>query len=271
MAKEDFSFSAFAELDFYYDVNASLLDLTNLNRYERIVDLGCGTGGVTHQILDRVISAKDHVVYAVDHSRGALKLAMSYLGKRKENSVRFVHSEAQNFNIAIAEEIDAVVYCNSIHYLADKFAALRNICEKLRPGGLLAMNTSFFTTDVTPEATEFYKRWMLRSRRTLKTDYGLSTQKEKVQSRMHLSREEYEEVIRSAGFKIEVTKVVRHYLSERAWHQISSFRDWIEGSMPGVPLDEGRVVLQKALHTVFSEMGIDSVPRNWLSITAVKA
>ena len=55
------------------------------------------------------------------------------------------------------------------------------------------------------------------------------------------------------------------------FHNISEFRDWIEGVVPGVPLDIGKKTLQKALKEVFKEMSLTTVPRNWLSVRAVKA
>jgi hypothetical protein len=41
--------------------------------------------------------------------------------------------------------------------------------------------------------------------------------------------------------------------------------------LPGVPLEIGKKTLQKALKEVFSEMSLTTVPRNWLSVRAVKA
>ena len=268
--QSDFSFEDFSSLDFYNEVNGRLLDLINIEKFQRIVDLGCGTGGVTQQILERVKSACGYVVYAVDHSATALKVAMSNLGKHKNSVVRFVQSEAQNVSSSIAEPVDAIVYCNSIHYIKDKHSALIDIGNKLRSGGILAVNTSFFAGDYPEGSKDFYAKWMLRSRRMLKREYNLSTDKSKVQSRVHLSREEYVSTLEDTGYRVENARVETFDVPFEGWHHISGFKDWIEGVMPGVPLDVGREILQKALRQIFDEYKITTVPRNWLSVTAIK-
>ncbi len=54
MASENFSFSKFSANPFYWSINARLVDMAELKDGQRIVDLGCGTGGVTQLILDRL-------------------------------------------------------------------------------------------------------------------------------------------------------------------------------------------------------------------------
>ena len=52
------------------------------------------------------------------------------------------------------------------------------------------------------------------------------------------------------------------------WHHISGFSDWIEGILPGIPLDIGRDVLQKSLAEIWEELKLNSIPRIWLSVSA---
>ena len=87
---------SFSNLPFYTRVNARLLDLAEVGKQRKIVDLGCGTGGVTKLILERLQSAKDTVIYAVDHSTSALKAAAEEIGDRKDVAINYVHSEVQN-------------------------------------------------------------------------------------------------------------------------------------------------------------------------------
>ncbi len=269
---EDFSFSAFSNLPFYRQVNARLLDLAEVGRQRRIIDLGCGTGGVTKLILDRLQSAKDTVIFAVDHSASALRDAVSELGGRKDAVVRFVQSPVQNLKTAINEDVDAVVYCNSIHYVPDKKTLLGQIREKLSPNGILAINTSFFDGSHPPESEEFFRRWLMRSLRILKREHGMMPDAaQKVESRQHLTAAEYEALLEDSGFKIVKSEVADIDVPESGWFHISGFRDWIEGVMPGVPLDKGRQALQKGLHQVFEERNIQTIPRRWLSISAARA
>ena len=54
------------------------------------------------------------------------------------------------------------------------------------------------------------------------------------------------------------------------WVDISKFSDFIEGAMPGVPLDKASESLIKAAKETFEEMKITYTTRNWLDIVAVR-
>ena len=259
-AQEEFSFSAFSNLPFYRQINARLLDLAEVGKQRRIIDLGCGTGAVTKLILERLQSARETVIYAVDHSAQALKDAVAELGDRKDAVVRFVQSEVQNLRSAIVDDVDAVVYCNSIHYVPDKKGLLGQIRDKLEPGGVLAINTSFFDGSHPEESEEFYRRWMMRSLRILKREHGVMPDtSQKVESRQHLTKEEYEALLEETGFRVLKSDVSDFDVPESGWYYISAFRDWIEGVMPGVPLAKGREALQKGLRQVFEERNLETV------------
>jgi trans-aconitate methyltransferase len=307
---EEFSFVAFSNQPFYQAVNDRLLEISHVAEHERIIDLGCGTGGVTKLILERLSSARGsvqsardgihervqsareginervqaareglnervqaargHVIYAVDHSATALRAAMADLGNRREAAVRFVLAEVQQLSTAVRDQVDAIVYCNSIHYVPDKAGLLAQIRQKLRPGGVLAINTSFFEGSHPPETELFYQRWMMRSLRILKRQYGLSPDRsKKVEARKHLTPQEYEALLAANGFKVQRTDITNFDVPIDGWMTISTFSDWIEGIMPGVPLDIGRAALQEGLRQVFDEMHLRTVPRTWLSISAV--
>lgn len=267
---DDFGFSAFSELPFYRKVNARLVDLSGVARASKIIDLGCGTGGISKLILDRLDGMKNTVIYAVDHSTQALRAAVDELGGRKEAVVRFIHAEAQSLASRVNDQVDAVIYCNSIHYVAEKPALVGQIRERLRGGGLFAFNTSFYDGSHLPETLDFYRKWMMRSLRTLRRDHGLSPVKDgdKTQVRQQLTADEYKQLLVGQGFEnVEVEETVVD-VPISGWHEISGFRDWIEGVMPGVPLDAGRDALQKSLREVFDDMGLETVPRQWLSMWA---
>jgi ubiquinone/menaquinone biosynthesis C-methylase UbiE len=310
--EDEFSFSAFSNLPFYRDVNARLIDLSGIAKRDSIIDLGCGTGGVTKLILERVQAAREGlsdrvqaareglgdrvqaareglqaareglservqaaretVIYAVDHSASALRAAMADLGSRREAAVRFIQAEAQQLQTAVRDQVDAIIYCNSIHYVPDKAGLVAQLRTKLRPGGVLAINTSFFEGSHPPATEEFYRRWMFRSLRILKREYGLSPDRsQKVEARKHLTAEEYEALLNGNGFQVTKKDLTNVEVPIDGWHHISGFSDWIQGIMPGVPLDRGRAALQQGLREVFAEMQIKSVPRTWLSLTAIRA
>ena len=270
-ASEEYTFTSFSYLPFYTQVNVRLLDLAEVGKQRTIVDLGCGTGGVTKLILERLQSAKDTVIYAVDHSTTALKAAAEEIGERKDLVVNYVHSEAQNLTDAVKDRVDAIVYCNSIHYVPDKAKHVNQIKEKLVTRGIFAFNTSFFEGAHPEDSHEFFRKWMMRSLRKLKREHGLSPKKSsKVESRVQLTANQYIVIVEGAGLKILVNDLNRVEVPHEGWHQISGFSDWIEGVMPGVPLEKGRESLQKGLAQIWTEMELKTVPRVWLSVSASK-
>ncbi len=272
-ASDEYSFTEFSSLPFYRRVNSRLVDMSGVFNQHKIIDLGCGTGGITKLILERLTGTKETVIYAVDHSASALRAAVEELGGRKEAAIRFVHAEVQNLTGSVNEQVDAVIYCNSIHYVNDKQELLKQIRERLKPGGILAFNTSFFEGAHPPESLDFYRRWMMRALRTLRRDHGLFPDKNasKTDARRQLTPEEYEELLKEAGFEVVKKESVVVPVPVDGFHHISGFRDWIEGVMPGVPLGKGRDALQKSLRQVFKEMELEAVPRIWLGITARRA
>ncbi|MDA0596444.1 MAG: class I SAM-dependent methyltransferase [Chloroflexi bacterium] len=270
-ASEEYNFTSFSNLPFYTKVNERLLDLAEVGKQRKIVDLGCGTGGITKLILERLQSAKDTVIYAVDHSRTALKAAAEEIGERKDVAIKYVHSEVQNLTGAVKDKVDAVVYCNSIHYVPEKTVLVDQIKETLEPNGIFAFNTSFYEGSHPDDSLLFFRKWMMRSLRILKREHGLSADKSaKVSSRIQLKAQDYVDLVENAGFKVLVNDFNRVEVPHEGWHHISGFSDWIEGVMPGVPLDVGREALQKGLGQIWDEMELKTVPRLWLSVSAAK-
>ncbi len=269
---DDFTFNRFANLDFYRVINSRLLDIAEIRDQKRIVDLGCGTGAVTRLILDRIEAAKQSCIFAIDHSSAAIKEAMANIGDRKEAAVSFIQGDVSSLQDKVKEKVDAIIYCNSIHYVPDKTALLKQINSILRPGGILAFNSSFFEGSHPPESLEFYRKWMMRSIRILKKEYGLRPIKsEKVQSRQHLTADEYKELVESQGFRVKLQEIMKVQVPLEGWTHISTFSDFIEGTMPGVPLEEASAALQEGVRQTYENMGIDHVNRNWMSMVATRS
>ena len=268
-SSEEYNFNKFSNLPFYTDINAKFLEFAKIDDQKTIVDLGCGTGGITKLLIDRLKNAKETVIYAIDHSKTALKTAANEIEETKNILVKFCHSEVQSLTDVIKDKVDAIVYCNSIHYVPDKSDLLTKIKSKLNNKGILAFNTSFFEGSHPEDSLEFFRKWMLRSLRKVKKEYGISAKKSnKVESRVQLNQEEYKNLLLENGFEINSIKTNRIDVPIEGWHHISGFSDWIEGILPGIPLDIGRDVLQKSLAEIWEELKLKSIPRIWLSVSA---
>ena len=112
---------------------------------------------------------------------------------------------------------------------------------------------------------------MMKSFRLLKSEYNLRPVKSKVQSRIQLTPENYESLLINNGFKVTEKEIENIHVPLDGWYEISSFKDWIEGVLPGIPLDIGRKVLQQTVEGLFKELNIKTLDRKWLSIVASKS
>jgi ubiquinone/menaquinone biosynthesis C-methylase UbiE len=271
MVSSEYGFKQFSDHEFYGRQNALLVDLAGVGSGQRIVDLACGTGGVTKIIADRLKDAKDSVVIGIDHSSSALKQAMEELKGRRNTAVQFVQSQMENISEAVKERADTIILCNAIHYIPDKDALLAEIRRTLKPGGKLAFNTTFYDGSLPEETLIFYRKWMLKANRVLRREYGMSpTKAEKVEARKQLTPAEYSALLERHGFEIVQQKIDTVEFTKEGFLDISTFSDFIEGSLPGVPFETASAALQAGVNEAFEEMKVDWIPRNWLDIVAVR-
>lgn len=271
MQATDHSFRAFSGQAFFREVNAWLVDRVGLDRARRVVDVACGSGLVTEMIVERMRKIRGAVVVAVDSSTEALRDTHARVAGARGAVVEFVQGRAEQLSTLIGEAADAVLFCNAIHYMEDKRRFLAEVRRVLPAGGTFAFNTSFFQGAEPPETIPFYRRWMLRSLRLLKERHGVSPDRTKVPARRQLTAEQYVAEVERAGFTIQVQELVPAVLPEEGWLAISEFADFAEGALPGVPLAVASEVLCDALRQTFESLGLDGVPRNWLSVVAVRS
>ncbi len=270
MASQDFSFATFSQNPFYEQLNARLVAMAEPTSGQRIVDLACGTGGVTKLILSQLRGARNSVIIAMDHSSSALEQAMEEMRSHRDSAVQFVQSQVEQVSSSLKKRADTIIFCNAIHYIPDKDSLVTEISKALQPGGKFAFNTSFYEGGQVPESLAFYRKWMFKSARVLRREHGLSPQRaEKVESRKHLTPREYRALLERHGFSIIRQEEDRVQVPIEGWLDISTFEDFIAGTMPGVPLDKASDALQKGVHQTFEEMNLTHVPRNWLDIVAV--
>lgn len=271
MTTEEYTFAKFSQNAFYHELNGRFVDMVGVKSGQRILDLACGTGQVTQLMLERLRGARNTVIIGIDHSSAALRQARTALRGKRDAAVLFVQTQAEHLSESIKDKVDTVVYCNAIHYIPDKDALMEKIASVVRPGGTFAFNTSFYEGPQEPETALFQRKWMMKAIRILKHDYGLSLSKaEKVESRRHLTAEQYVELLERHGFRVVKKEVDKVNVPLEGWLDISKFKDFIEGAMPGVPLDKASAALMKAARETYEELKITYVKRNWLDVVAVR-
>lgn len=272
MTGDDFSFDRFAQQDFYQRVNEHLVRMVDFSGVRRVLDLACGVGNVTAMIVRQVAERPATTVLGLDYSPTGIELARRDVTGQGNASVEFIEGRVEDVADLIEEPVDAVIFCNAIHYVPDKEGLLKEIGKVLEPGGKLAINTSFFEGGQPPESQKFYRRWMLRALRLLKSKHGMSPDKsEKVESRKHLTPEQYQALFESAGYRVVTLELEGAQMTAESWCDISRFKDFIEGIMPGVPLDKASEVLREAVYQTYEELGLETLTRNWLNVIAARA
>ena len=274
MSNKNFGFSKFSQNDFYNNVNKELINSLEIKSNQKIVDLGCGSGGITNLILEKLSrsNSNNFSIIAVDNSDASLKEAKHNLKSVSESILSFVQSRYEEFSAKLKEKVDLVVLCNAIHYLDDKELVIKDVMKILKPNGKFAFNSSFFDGAHPEDTLAFYRKWMFKAMKILVKDYKLRPVKsEKIESRVQLNPVQYKNVLENCGMKIVSTKIRTVQVPIEGWLDISSFKDFIEGVMPGVKLEIASEALQRGIKETFEELKITFVNRNWMEIIAVKS
>ncbi len=269
---ERFTLEKFAENPFYQEINRRLVALAGLRPGLRVVDLGAGTGAVTRMLVEQVASpAGDSEVIAVEPSASALAVARRNLEELGGAVIRFAQGGAERLSSLVRRPVDAVFFCNAIHLVKEKARVMQEVARTLRDGGTFSFNTSFFQGAEPPESLQFYRRWMMKALRALREGYGVMPDKSvRAMARQPLSHEDYVALLDENGFRVRESEVVPVPMTLKGFQDISEYSLFIEGAMPGVPLEAGSVALKQGAREAFAELGIETSPRNWLLVVAQK-
>jgi trans-aconitate 2-methyltransferase len=111
----------------------TLIEALKLRPGERVLDIGCGDGSLTLELVKRV-GATGHVV-GIDKSEEMIRFA----GERSSgmSNVRFEVRDA--VNLTFSEEFDAVFSNATLHWIEDHLSVLRGISRSLVPGGRIVL------------------------------------------------------------------------------------------------------------------------------------
>jgi ubiquinone/menaquinone biosynthesis C-methylase UbiE len=265
-----YTLDKFAQHPFYLEVNRRLVALTGLHAGQHVVDLGSGTGAVTRLLAEEVKNNGAEVI-GVEPSQTAIDVAMRNLENLRDGLVRFIQGSAEKLSQLVRGPVDAVFFCNAIHLVQEKELVLKEIKQTLREDGTFSFNTSFYQGAEPPESEQFYRKWMMKALRVLKSEYGISPDKTKVEARHRLTEAEYVTLLEENGFKIRNREVVQVEMPLSGFESISEYSLWIEGVLPGVPLEAGAASLREGARQAFQELGLKFSPRNWLLVVASRA
>ena len=272
MAAEGFTLEKFARHPFYMDVNRRLVKLAELRKGTQVVDLGAGTGAVTRLLAEAISNGAGAEVIAVEPEQSAIEVARRNLENIRGAVVRFVQGGAERLSTLVKRQVDAVFFCNAIHLVPEKEQVVREINLTLRTDGKFSFNTTFYEGGEPTESELFYRRWMMKALRTLKKEYGLTPDLSaaRTMARDRLSEEQYIKLLEDNGFRITRREVMKAEMDLESFEDISEYALWIEGILPGVPLEAGSHALKQGVREVFHDLGFSSSQRNWLLVVASK-
>lgn len=130
-------------------VAARLVEVAAPARGEVVLDVGCGTGLVTH-LLARKVGARGSVV-GIDLSARMLDLARP----QAQANTTFMAMAAEHM-VFRANRFDLITYGQSLPYLVDPLASLEDAVRLLRPGGRVAL--SLHRRSLQTEAQDLFYR-----------------------------------------------------------------------------------------------------------------
>lgn len=274
-----YSYEPFTRHAFYNRVNSALVEqaLTHLsfpNPHEpyTVVDLGCGTGAVTQLIVEGLQQRRlEARVIGIDPSAEALTQAQCRLAK-PGMELHWVQGDGTALD-RLGLRADALFFCNALHLVPDKPLAIAQIAGALRPGGVFACNSTFFTGAYVVGTERFYQLYMRRAIGWLRHEHPevRLSHDGKALARQWLSETDYAALVQQQGLQVCSSGLEEVQMSLGSWQDISRYWLFIEGALPGAPLAVGAEALATAAAQVFDELGLTGVPRNWLQLVAQRA
>jgi SAM-dependent methyltransferase len=169
----------------------------------------------------------------------------------------------------LVSSVDAVLFLNAIHLVPDKAQVIAEIRKSLHTGGVFAFNTTFFNGAYVEGTTGFWRRWIVRAVQVLR-ERGMDVHRDaKAEvARQFLSADQYAELCVQAGFERPKVDLVRIEMTPESLEDIGHYSLFIEGALPGVPLEAGAEALTEGLRRAQEDTGFSNVPRNWLECVA---
>jgi trans-aconitate 2-methyltransferase len=103
---------------------------------ERILDLGCGTGRLTHEIIATTADGTPRQIVGLDRSGSMLAVARATASdEERTREVRIGYVQGDGAALPFGGAFDAVFSAATLHWIHDHRAVFASVFAALRPGG----------------------------------------------------------------------------------------------------------------------------------------
>lgn len=244
----------------YRLTSRDLVALARLWPPATVLDLACGTGATTAEILS--VLGPDGQVVGVDKSPAMLAVAAESVPDRR---VTWIQAAAEDVDRHVAGPVDAVV-CNSAIWQTDLAATAAAVRNVLAAEGRFVFNVGARFLEARDDPNNLGHR-LTAMREIAAQHYGWTPPDEQLR-RSPLTRESICRCLGQAGFAVERIEEFSYAESaeaKRAWLSVPIFT---QNYLPGLPYDDRiRVLDQTYEHLTPSEPGI----ARWVAFAAQAA
>jgi ubiquinone/menaquinone biosynthesis C-methylase UbiE len=263
---KEYEFDAMSRRPLYAGVTQKLLELCVVAG-GTVVDLGCGSGIVTETLFARFGDSIS--IIGVDPSEHELDIARSRL---RAPNVRFLQGRAQRMEALLGCEVDVVIISNVVHQIPrDERGGVFESCFRvLKPGGKIGLNTPYYDGAILPCSRTFYLRWMAETQRWLK-DRGSAIASGPAPVALELlTAAQHRDLLQAAGFRDVIVEEVPYEWSADDWKAVSGYSVFAVGATGIRDVALASSALTAGVARTFEALGLTTVPRHWLFVSAVK-
>lgn len=117
-----------------FQSTSKLVQLMNLEKGEKVLDIACGTGAVTKKISERI--GREGQIVGIDTSVTAIRIAKKWNGSKA--NLDFVNMDAERF--VFATRFDAVTCQYALFFFPNAGKALKNMKNSLKKDGKIGIS-----------------------------------------------------------------------------------------------------------------------------------
>lgn len=248
----------------YAALNRALLDLVPVGSGPAVLDLGCGDGAVSEQLLLRDPAMS---LVGVDPDAALLDAARARLGDR----ARFVEGDAAAVSRLFPPGVfDTVVLANCVHLFPDLGEALDAIGQVLTGGGRLVFNSAFYSGAESAADLPLYAELVGSARRVARTR-GLPLARSAAGRPAGLRRsvEDYRAALDAGGFTEVVATERAFTLGPRFLTALCSTPMFASAALPGIDRHTAGELLTEVLEQQY-ERAPFTITRHCVYFSAIR-